>query len=50
MFASIVLTANHYIIDGLAGGSLALIGLFAALMLHQFSQRRVNAQRLRVAA
>ena len=50
MFASIVLTANHYIIDGLAGGLLALIGLFVALMLHQLSQRRVNAQRLRVAA
>lgn len=50
MFASIVLTANHYIIDGLAGGSLALVGLFAALMLHQLSKRRVNTQRRSVAA
>ena len=50
MFASIVLTANHYIIDGLAGGSLALLGLFAALMLHQLSQRRVDTQRRSVAA
>ncbi len=49
MFASIVLTANHYIIDGLAGGSLALVGLFVALMLHHLSQRRVNTQRLSVA-
>ena len=49
MFASIVLTANHYIIDGLAGAALALIGLFAALMLHQLSQRRASAQRLSVA-
>ncbi len=49
MFASIVLTANHYIIDGLAGGSLALGGLFAALIIQQLSQRRVNAQRLSVA-
>ena len=49
MFASIVLTANHFIIDGLAGGSLALVGLFAALMLHQLSKRRVNNERLGVA-
>ena len=49
MFASIVLTANHYIIDGLAGAALALIGLFAALILHQLSQRRASAQRLSVA-
>ncbi|MCH7811101.1 MAG: phosphatase PAP2 family protein [Chloroflexi bacterium] len=35
MFTSIVLTANHYIIDGLAGGLLALIGLALALLLHR---------------
>ncbi len=40
MFASIVLTANHYIVDGIAGGSLALIGYFVALKLHEFSERR----------
>jgi hypothetical protein len=30
MFAAIVLTANHYIVDGIAGGAIALIGLAAA--------------------
>jgi PAP2 superfamily len=33
MLASIVFTANHYIIDGAAGGGLALIGLAIALLL-----------------
>ena len=40
MFASIVLTANHYIIDGIAGGSLGLIGYFVALKLNEFTERR----------
>ena len=40
MFASIVLTANHYIIDGVAGGMLAIFGLIGAMMLHDFTQRR----------
>ncbi len=40
MFASIVLTANHYIIDGVAGGTLALLGLGGAMMIHQFLDRR----------
>ncbi|MCH8993642.1 MAG: phosphatase PAP2 family protein [Chloroflexi bacterium] len=44
MFASIVFTANHYIIDGIAGGSLALVCLFAAIKLQQFLQRRTNSQ------
>ncbi len=39
MFTSIVLTANHYIIDGLAGGILALMGLAVALLLHQTMKR-----------
>jgi len=39
MFAAIVLTANHYIIDGLAGGLLAVIGLAGALAFHRFNQR-----------
>ena len=43
MFASIVLTANHYIIDGLAGGTLALLGLGGAMLLHDFMQRRSAA-------
>ena len=40
MFASIVLTANHYIIDGLAGGMLALLGLGAAWAIHQYLDKR----------
>lgn len=43
MFASIVLTANHYIIDGLAGGTLALLGLGGAMILREFMQRRSAA-------
>jgi membrane-associated phospholipid phosphatase len=39
MFGSIVLTANHYIIDGIAGGSLAMLGLFAAIWLNRLFQR-----------
>jgi len=35
MFAAIVLTANHYILDGIAGGSLATLGLLVASLLHQ---------------
>ncbi|MEU8223677.1 phosphatase PAP2 family protein [Kribbella sp. NPDC048915] len=30
MFAAIVLTANHFVFDGVAGGALALLGLYAA--------------------
>ncbi|HEY3514000.1 phosphatase PAP2 family protein [Kribbella karoonensis] len=37
MFAAIVLTANHYILDGVLGGVLALLGLLAAFRL---SRRR----------
>lgn len=33
MFAAIVLTANHYIIDGIIGGALALFGLAVATAL-----------------
>jgi hypothetical protein len=45
MFASIVLTANHYILDGLAGGTLALMGLSAALWLNHVFQRRTGPPR-----
>jgi hypothetical protein len=31
MLAAIVLTANHYLFDGLVGGALALLGLFVAV-------------------
>jgi hypothetical protein len=34
MFAAIVLTANHYILDGLAGGSLATLGLVVSSRLY----------------
>jgi hypothetical protein len=27
MLAAIILTANHYLVDGIAGGTIALIGL-----------------------
>ena len=40
MFASIVLTANHYIIDGIAGGMLAILGLVGAAAIHQYLDRR----------
>lgn len=33
MFAAIVLTANHYIVDGIAGGAIALLCLFVARRL-----------------
>ena len=39
MFVGIVLTANHYIIDGLAGGGLALLGLVTAIMLRRLYER-----------
>lgn len=40
MFASIVLTANHYIIDGFAGGMLALLGLGGAMLIHHLLKKR----------
>jgi len=33
MFCAIVLTANHYIVDGIAGGAIAMLGLLAAYRL-----------------
>ena len=35
MLASIVLTANHFIIDAFAGGALAVLGLLIAYLIHQ---------------
>jgi len=35
MFVAIVLTANHFILDGIAGGVLATLGLVTATLLHQ---------------
>ncbi len=40
VFLGIVVTANHYIIDGMAGGTLALLGLAGALLLHHVLSRR----------
>lgn len=39
MATAVVLTANHYLIDGVAGAMLALAGLAAALRLERWQQR-----------
>lgn len=39
MFAAIVLTANHYIVDGFAGVALALAALWLAVRLHTLAKR-----------
>jgi hypothetical protein len=39
MVAAVVLTANHYLLDAVAGGALALIGLAIARTLAGFSRR-----------
>jgi membrane-associated phospholipid phosphatase len=41
MLVSIVLTANHYIFDGLVGGVIALLGLFVATRLARSQARRL---------
>jgi len=38
MFLSIVLTGNHYIMDGIAGGLVALMGLWGAYLLRSYLQ------------
>lgn len=43
-FASIVLTANHYIVDGLAGGSVAMLGLLAAVLLRGLFNRMASPE------
>jgi hypothetical protein len=40
MFASIVLTANHYLVDGLVGGAVILFGLGVAVLLEGRSGSR----------
>lgn len=46
MFASIVLTANHYIVDGIAGGIVIALGLtIAAAIDRRTASRRVTTRR-----
>ncbi|MFF0341418.1 phosphatase PAP2 family protein [Kribbella sp. NPDC004875] len=44
MLAAIVLTANHYLLDGVAGGVLALLSLLVA---YRLSRKRLSARKLR---
>lgn len=44
MFAAIVLTANHYIFDGVVGGTLTLLSL---LVIYRLARKRCSARRLR---
>jgi lipoprotein signal peptidase len=43
MFAAIVLTANHYLLDGVAGGALAMLGFVVATQL--WATRRSSSPR-----
>jgi hypothetical protein len=45
MLAAIVLTANHYLFDGLAGGVIALVSLFAVNRLGSAGRRRTQGRR-----
>ena len=45
MFLAIVLTANHYILDGIAGMTLASFGLLVATLLHRRTARPEPATR-----
>lgn len=47
MFLSIILTANHYILDGIAGGALALLGLLLAARLPHTRDRLRRAWQAR---
>ncbi|HET6740242.1 MAG TPA: phosphatase PAP2 family protein, partial [Kribbella sp.] len=44
MLAAIVLTANHYVFDGVVGGTIALLCL---LIAYRFARKPVSARRLR---
>ena len=39
MFAAVVLTANHYIIDAIVGGIIAMAAIWLATMLHRHFER-----------
>jgi membrane-associated phospholipid phosphatase len=45
MAVSIVLTANHYIVDAIAGGAVALVGLLMASQLQRRSSRAAEPTR-----
>ena len=42
MTASVVVTANHYIVDALAGAAVALVGLYGAKLLTDWTERRAR--------
>ncbi len=42
MFAAIVVTANHYIIDAAAGGAVAIIGLILAAKLSNMRKPKAD--------
>ena len=48
MLISIVLTANHYLLDGLIGGAIALLALLAATLLADRHRRQPVAPRVPV--
>ena len=45
MLAAIVLTANHYLFDGLVGGVIALLSLFVVSRLGSAGRRRGQGRR-----
>ena len=45
MLAAIVLTANHYFVDAIAGGIVALTGLYLAHMLHRHPMHPMDVTR-----
>jgi hypothetical protein len=49
MLASIVATGNHFILDAVAGASVALLGLAGAYALHETAGRRVAVENERLA-
>jgi PAP2 superfamily protein len=42
MLLSVVITANHYVVDAVAGGVVALISLQAALIIHRLNPIRIE--------
>ena len=42
MAASVVLTANHYVVDAIVGAAVALVGLWGARLLTDWTERRAQ--------